>query len=186
MIKKKYTKGTIFIHHFVFCIWQGWLIQKCEVWIDSFRGVKYKLQPMQICTRVGPLTADFFANYDLWITICWQMGHSVTDMQEKRETSCAPHKHPALGGFQWGQEKCLFSWHSRPHPPKYIAHLWGNIDSLLYEEWGGKKGATYDLTEKGFAVIFDLGFDLSLSNRSGGRIASLNWTDLAPGSNCAL
>ena len=81
------------------------LIQKCEVWIDSFRGVKYKLQPMQICTRVGPLTADFFANYDLWITICWQMGHSVTDMQEKRKTSCAPHKHAVGGGFQGGTRK---------------------------------------------------------------------------------
>ena len=34
-------------------------IQKCEVWIDSFRGAKYKLQPMQICTRGGPLTAAF-------------------------------------------------------------------------------------------------------------------------------
>ena len=49
-------------------------IQKCEVRIDSFRGAKYKLQPMQICecVRVGLLT--FFAHYDLWMTIRWANG----------------------------------------------------------------------------------------------------------------
>ena len=42
--------------------------------------------------------------------------------------------------------------------------------------------------EKSFAMSFDLGFDLSLSNSSSSRggIAALNWTDFAPSSNCAL
>ena len=184
------------------------LIQKCEVWIDSFRGVKYKLQPMQICARLGLFTL-FFANYDLWIPICWQMGRSVTDMQEKRKTRCASHKSRRRDGFQGRElQKCHFLG-ILASPPKYIAHLSGNIDSLLIMGWKqysekdsglnqppiSKSWYSY-LTFAEFCNKFWSEFYQSftlrvsirvlISNNSIGGIAGLNWRDLAPGPKCAL
>ena len=77
MLSKFYPKGQkiiIFIFTTLYSAFGRGLIQKGEVWIDSFRGAKYKLQPMQICecVRVGLLT--FFAHYDLWMTIRWANG----------------------------------------------------------------------------------------------------------------
>ena len=138
----KIKMWKVFIHHFVFRIWQR----------GTFKSVKYELTHSEArninCNqckyvRVAVLwQPPFLADCDLWMTICRQMGRSVNDMQEK--ISCAPHiraiyKHCTA-------YKRLTGWISRGNltarwlfflaigsPPKYIAHLSQNIDYLPWE-----------------------------------------------------
>ena len=136
MESKSIRKIIVFfisIPHFVFCI-----LQEC-----SFKSVKYELTHSEVwninCNQCKYVRASafshFFANYDLWIPICWQMGRSVTAMQEKRKTRCASHKSRRRDGFQGRElQKCHFLG-ILASPPKYIAHLSGNIDSLLIMGW---------------------------------------------------
>ena len=142
MITSRWKMWKVFIHHFVFRIWQR----------GTFKSVKYELTHSEArninCNqckyvRVAVLwQPPFLADCDLWMTICRQMGRSVNDMQEK--ISCAPHisaiyKHCTAykrltGWISRGNltARCLF-FLAIGSPPRYIAHLSQNIDYLPWE-----------------------------------------------------
>ena len=113
---------------------------------------------MQICKRVpvGPLTF-------LRIVICesqsgGQMGHSVTDMQEKRETSCAPHKHPALGGFQGTRKMPFFLAFTSPPTQIYRPLMRKHWFSALWRMGWEKKVQLMIWPKKMFCSDFWSGF----------------------------
>ena len=91
--------------------------------------------------------------------------------------------------FSGDKKNAFFLGIHVPTHPNISPTYEGTLILCPAKNWVGEKirvNVQLMIWLKTFAVIFDLGFDLSLSNRSGGSIASLNWTDLAPGSNCAL
>ena len=161
IISQKDKKGTIFISTTLYSAFgRG----------SSFKRVKYELTHSEArnincnqCKYVSACVSALWLFCGLWFVNHNQVGKWGTLSPTcRKKGKLAVHR---ISTRLWvdfrGEEKCLFSWHSRPHPPKYIAHLWGNIDSLPCKELGGRKNqgkcATYDLAEN-FCSDFWSGF----------------------------